>query len=325
MGSNCCKSSKVQASNFIHNFPDNSLDLSRSDLDFSQSGRSHQYRRGNKIGEGTTGKVYQALDEESGQLTALKVIKLDSNQIQAEKQFNSVTQEVQILKSLRHVNIVKYIQTDVNLDLREISIVLEYVPGGSLRGLIEKYGALSPKVIKNYGYQIIKGLSYLHNHNVIHRDLKSANVLVTDNAIIKLTDFGCSKKCEEGESLKSIKGSPYWIAPEVLLQEGYSFESDIWSFGCLLIEMATGHPPWSEYSDRATEVIKLIMTKGKLPKIPQSPPDFYDLVSSCLNRNAEERPSAELILRSPYFLSHSASCSHSFISKDSSYTWYENK
>lgn len=316
MGGNCCRSSEVHASNIIQNYPENSFELTKTCQDFSHKSSNHRYRRGNLIGEGMTGKVYQALDEDSGQLTALKVIKLDSNVNKAEKQFNNFKQEVEILKSLRHPNVVKYIQTDFNLDIREISIALDYVSGGSLRELIEKYGALPPMVVKNYAYQIIKGLTYLHTHNIIHRDLKSANVLVTDDAIVKLTDFGSSKKCGDGDVLKSIKGSPYWMAPEVLMQEGYTFSSDIWSFGCLLIEMATGCPPWSEYSDKTNEIIKLIMTKGKLPRIPHQSRSFYNLVLTCINRNPEERPSAEAIIEDKYFFSYCASSSNTLISKD---------
>ena len=316
MGGNCCRTSEVQTLNFIHNYTKNSFEVSITGLNFSQTSRNHRYCRGNLIGEGMTGKVYQALDEESGQLIALKVMKLDSNPTKADEQFNSLKQEVDILKSLSHVNIVKYIQTDFNLNLREISIALDYVSGGSLRGLIEKYGALPPMVVRNYAYQILKGLNYIHTHNVIHRDLKSANVLVTDVAVIKLTDFGSSKKCGEGEVLKSIKGSPYWMAPEVLIQEGYTFSSDIWSFGCLLIEMATGRPPWSEYSDKTNEIIKLIMTKGKIPKIPQNSQSFYNLVLTCLKRNPEERPSAYAILKDPYFYSDCAITFHTSISED---------
>jgi serine/threonine protein kinase len=305
-------------------FPDRSMELSRSDFDFSSTQRA-PWRRGNLIGEGSCGKVYQAMNEDTGQLLAVKVVRLDPNPSTADKQFTSLSQEISILRSLRHANIVKYIHTDVVIDKREVNILLEYVPGGSLRSLLEKYGGLSRKVIKNYGYQIARGLHYLHSHNVIHRDLKSANVLVTDDAVVKLTDFGCSKKCYDGEIIKSVKGSPYWIAPEVLLQQGYDLKSDIWSFGCLLIEMATGRPPWSELSDRATDVIKMIMTKGRLPRIPTEPQDFAELVNACVNRNPEERPTAEQVMKSHYFLTHSADCSQSFISKDSSFTWYESK
>lgn len=325
MGSNCCKSTKVHDGGEPGISADDNLNMSKSELESTGTQRLCQWRLGELIGQGTAGKVYQAMDEETGQLLAVKIIKLDSNPFVAEKQFHSLSQEISLLKSLKHVHIVRYLQTDVVLDERQVKILLEYVPGGSLYSILHKFGPLSQKVIKTYSYQIIKGLQYLHSHQVIHRDLKSPNVLVTDDAVIKLIDFGCSKRCEDGEINKSIKGSPYWMAPEVVLQQGHSFSSDIWSFGCLLIEMSTGKPPWSEYSKKAVDVIKLISIPGKLPKFPQGPTQLLELIAACINRNPEERPTADQIMRHHYFSNTAESASFTMISKNSSFTWCESK
>lgn len=324
MGSNCCKSTRVHVEEEGKDDPGVSFEFSKSEFEAFGNQKLYQWRLGELIGRGTSGDVYQAMDDDTGQLLAVKIVRLNRNPNIAEKQFHNLSQEISLLKSLRHVHIVRYLQTEVELDQRKVKILLEYIPGGSLRMILEKYGGLSQKVIKTYAYQIIKGLQYLHNHQVMHRDLKSANILITDDAIVKLIDFGCSKKINDGEISMSLIGSPYWMAPEVALQQGHSYSSDIWSFGCLLIEMCKGSPPWSEYSNKAVEVLKLICTPEKLPNFPECPAPLLDLIKLCMNRTPEERPTADQILRHHYFFNSSASASYSVNSKNSSFTWYEN-
>lgn len=136
--------------------------------------------------------------------------------------------------------------------------------GGSIATLLSRYEKFPENVIRSYAKEILEGLEYLHAHNVIHRDIKGANVLVDGNGVCKLADFGGAKKICSNALLNSFKGSPYWMAPEVIKQSGYgryvllfvvSFarnrQADIWSFGCTIIEMATGKPPWGELANQA--------------------------------------------------------------------------
>ncbi len=155
------------------------------------------------------------------------------------------------MRDLEHPNIVKYIYTDISEDKDGVDILLEYVPGGSIRSLLDKFGVLDEKIIRIYTRQILQGLDYLHSRGIVHRDLKCANVLVNNDATIKLSDFGASKRLgmhETGhyEKSKSLIGSPYWMAPEVILRQGHGSAADIWSLGCVMIEMLTGKPPWSQ-------------------------------------------------------------------------------
>lgn len=119
--------------------------------------------------------------------------------------------EVALLKDLNHQNIIKYFQTDLSEDCNSIDIILEYVPGGSLKQILHKYQKFDEPIIKAYAKQLLRGLEYLHNNKIIHRDLKSANVLVSTRGIVKLTDFGSSKKFEmmDVKFSRSFKGSPY--------------------------------------------------------------------------------------------------------------------
>lgn len=149
---------------------------------------------------------------------------------------------------------------------------MEYVQGGSLKSLIRKYKQLEESIARNYMKQLLYGLQYLHARQIIHRDLKSANILVGEEGLVKLTDFGSSKKYGSNERhlTKSLRGSPYWMSPEVLSRKGHSFPADIWSLGCLLIEMISGRPPWSNYTNISKEVLALIKTDGLIPDIPMA-------------------------------------------------------
>lgn len=126
---------------------------------------------------------------------------------------------------------------------RYLYIILEYVTGGSVASMLKQFGPFSENLIRRFSYQILSGVSYLHSKGIIHRDIKGANILVTDTGVAKLADFGCSKRlpglCSVSleESMLAIRGSIPWMAPEVIKQSGYGRSSDIWSFGATVIEM----------------------------------------------------------------------------------------
>jgi mitogen-activated protein kinase kinase kinase len=187
--------------------------------------------------------------------------------------------------------------------MKAIDILLELVPGGSLKSILQKYGALELDVIRNYSKQLLLGLNYLHNNKIAHRDLKSANILISSNGILKLSDFGSSRKFEEfeGHISKSLRGSPYWMAPEVVKREGHNYPADIWSFGCVLIEMATGHPPWSNHSNEVKQVLYLISKENSYPDIPSSDLGLQSIITQCLVRIPKDRPTTEQLLAMPFF------------------------
>ncbi|KAL7209975.1 hypothetical protein ACSBR1_031529 [Camellia fascicularis] len=209
-----------------------------------------QWRKGELIGCGAFGRVYMGLNIDSGALLAIKQVSIAANSTSLEKtqaHIRELEEEVNLLKNLSHPNIIRYL--GITREEDSLNILLEIVLGGSISSLLGKFGSFPESVIRMYTKQLLLGLEYLHRNGIMHRDIKGANILVDNKGCIKLTDFGASKKVVELATMtgaKSMKGTPYWMAPEVILQTGHSFSADIWSVGCTVIEMATGKPPWSQ-------------------------------------------------------------------------------
>merc|ERR1712050_446641 len=154
-------------------------------------------------------------------------------------------------------------------------IFLEYVPGGSMQSVLNEFGALTPSVLQRATRDCVMGLEYLHSRDppVVHRDIKSANLLVTLDMRVKLADFGCSKRAPVTQSFTMV-GSIPWMAPEVIMhQNGYGRKADIWSLGCTVLEMGTGEQPWGKdmFSNIMFAMRHIGMTNA-LPDVPQSVP-----------------------------------------------------
>lgn len=280
--------------------------FAEEDCEESKTEKRVRWKLGDQIGEGTYGDVYQGLNTATGELLAIKRIRLDAVQPeQVEKRVQKLKMEVGLLKMLTHQNVVRYLGTDVCDSGDYVDILMEYVAGGSIKMLIQKYLGLDEAVIRSYSKQILKGLTYLHENRIVHRDLKGANILLTPEGVIKLTDFGSAGQLggNEDSICKSMKGSPYWMAPEVVKQEGHTTKADIWSFGCVLIEMKSGAPPWSDQSKDTKGVLKLISAPNSRPTLPADcSPDLHALIASCLMRDPALRPEASALLAHEFFL-----------------------
>ncbi|KAL8237416.1 hypothetical protein R6Q59_018497 [Mikania micrantha] len=263
-----------------------------------------RWRRGELIGCGAFGQVYMGMNLDSGELLAVKQVSIAANSVFKEKtqvHIRELEEEVKLLKNLSHPNIVRYLGT-----VREeetLNILLEFVPGGSISSLLGKFGAFPEAVIRMYTKQLLLGLDYLHKNGIMHRDIKGANILVDNKGCIKLADFGASKQVVElanGSGAKSMKGTPYWMAPEVILQTGHSFSADIWSVGCTVIEMATGKPPWSQHYQEVAALFYIGTTKSHPPIPDQLSFEARDLLLKCLHKEPELRPSASDLLQHPF-------------------------
>ncbi|KAF0932172.1 hypothetical protein E2562_008703 [Oryza meyeriana var. granulata] len=263
-----------------------------------------QWRRGKLLGSGTFGQVYLGFNSENGQFCAIKEVKVILDDSNSKERLRQLNQEIDMLKQLSHQNIVQYYGSE--LADEALSIYLEYVSGGSIHKLLREYGPFKEPVIRNYTRQILSGLSYLHGRNTVHRDIKGANILVGPNGEVKLADFGMAKHVTSFAEIRSFRGSPYWMAPEVIMNnKGYSLAVDIWSLGCTIIEMATGRHPWYQYEDVAA-IFKIANSKD-IPEIPQCfSKEGKEFLSLCLKRDPAQRPSAACLLGHPFVHDHQA-------------------
>ncbi|XP_052144527.1 mitogen-activated protein kinase kinase kinase 3-like isoform X1 [Oryza glaberrima] len=263
-----------------------------------------QWKRGKLLGSGTFGQVYLGFNSENGQFCAIKEVQVFLDDSHSKERLRQLNQEIDMLKQLSHQNIVQYYGSE--LADEALSIYLEYVSGGSIHKLLREYGPFKEPVIRNYTRQILSGLAYLHGRNTVHRDIKGANILVGPNGEVKLADFGMAKHVTSFAEIRSFRGSPYWMAPEVVMNnKGYNLAVDIWSLGCTIIEMATAKHPWYPYEDVAA-IFKIANSKD-IPEIPDCfSKEGKDFLSLCLKRDPVQRPSAALLLGHPFVQDHQA-------------------
>eukprot|EP00250_Pteridium_aquilinum_P018030 c23904_g1_i2 orf=378-2609(-) len=256
------------------------------------------WRKGALLGSGTFGHVYNGFHSESGQSCAIKEVLIIPGSEKSKESAKQLKQEVSLLSQMKHANIVQYYGCEMAED--RLFIYLEFMSNGSIHNIIQRYGPLSESCIRVYTRQILLGLSYLHGKNTVHRDIKGANILVDKGGEVKLADFGMAKHISDQSFLLSFKGSPYWMAPEVLTtKNGYSFAVDIWSLGCTVLEMATGKPPWSQFEGVAA-LFKIGNSK-ETPAIPEHlSEDTKMFVRSCLQRDPKKRPTADELLEQPF-------------------------
>ncbi|XP_020250909.1 mitogen-activated protein kinase kinase kinase YODA-like isoform X2 [Asparagus officinalis] len=256
-----------------------------------------RWKKGKMIGRGTFGHVYVGFNSESGEMCAMKEVTLfdDAKSKESAKQLG---QEISLLSRLRHQNIVQYYGSEMIDD--RLYIYLEYVSGGSIHKLLQEYGQFGEPAIRSYTQQILSGLAYLHAKNTVHRDIKGANILVDPNGRVKLADFGMAKHIAGQSCPLSFKGSPYWMAPEVIKNtNGCNLAVDIWSLGCTVLEMATSKPPWSQYEGIAA-MFKIGNSKD-LPPIPDYLSDEgKNFIRQCLQREPSRRPTAADLLQHPF-------------------------
>ncbi|KAJ4950764.1 hypothetical protein NE237_027596 [Protea cynaroides] len=257
-----------------------------------------RWKKGKLLGRGTFGHVYVGFNSESGEMCAMKEVTLFSDDAKSKESAKQLGQEIALLSRLRHQNIVQYYGSETVDD--KLYIYLEYVSGGSIYKLLQEYGQFGELAIRSYTQQILSGLAYLHAKNTVHRDIKGANILVDPNGRVKLADFGMAKHITAQSCPLSFKGSPYWMAPEVIKNSnGCNLAVDIWSLGCTVLEMATTKPPWSEYE--GVPAMFKIGNSRELPPIPDHlSGDGKDFVMLCLQRNPLDRPTAAQLLEHPF-------------------------
>mmetsp|Transcript_13506 Transcript_13506/g.31780 ORF Transcript_13506/g.31780 Transcript_13506/m.31780 type:complete len:399 (+) Transcript_13506:94-1290(+) len=272
----------------------------QNDAPCAIQGSAFSWVRGEVIGQGSLGRVFKGLDQATGRIIAVKEILVDARQVNGlpPKEKEALENEVNIVKDLRHPRIVSYLGHDY-ID-HCLYVYMEYMPGGSLAKVLSQFGAFAESLILPFSKEILEGLDYLHTRSppVVHRDLKGSNLLVGIDCRVKLSDFGCSKR-EIDTMSRTMKGSVQWMAPEVIRQEGNGRPADIWSFGCVVIEMATGKVPWGQFDNHMAGMVRIGLS-DETPPLPETlSQECLSFICRCVQRDPSERPPAAELLDDP--------------------------
>ncbi|KAL6964350.1 mitogen-activated protein kinase kinase kinase [Sarracenia purpurea var. burkii] len=249
------------------------------------------WQKGDFLGRGSFGTVHEGFTDD-GFFFAVKEVSLLDQGSQGKQSIFQLEQEISLLSQFEHENIVQYLGTD-KADSK-LYIFLELVTKGSLANLYQKYH-LRDSQVSAYTRQILNGLHYLHCRNVVHRDIKCANILMDASGSVKLADFGLAKATKLND-IKSCKGTAFWMAPEVVNRKnrGYGLAADIWSLGCTVLEMLTRKIPYSHLEGMQA---LFRIGKGEPPLIPCSlSSDAQDFIFKCLQVSPDDRPTAAQLL-----------------------------
>ncbi|CAJ1354416.1 unnamed protein product [Effrenium voratum] len=257
------------------------------------------WTRGELLGRGSLGSVWKAVDKKTGEVMAVKEVVVDSLDNSDREFSQSLQVEIDLYKQLKHPNIVSYLGNDRIRD--RLYIYLEFMSGGSVSQVLHREGPMAEPLIACYGRQLLEGLDYLHTREptILHRDVKGGNILVGENRVVKLSDFGCSKRSDDTAN-HTLRGSIPWMAPEVMNERAYGRKADLWSLGCVFIEMATAKPPWGPMTNPLATMVRVATTEETPPiDVPVSE-SFRDIISICTRRAPQDRLLACELMDHPF-------------------------
>ncbi|KPI88778.1 putative protein kinase [Leptomonas seymouri] len=262
---------------------------------------AERHKIGKRIGKGAFGDVYEVEDTLTGGKMAMKCMRLHDGLLADE-----VVQEILAMTSLKNENIIQYFFCEKESDT-QLRLYMELAPGGTLRDKIRRHSGvgLPFEEIVHHLSDICHGLAYVHEQRYVHCDLKTANLLLGARGRTKIGDFGTAKHLAPHQLLYTMVGTPQYMAPEVLTADaeerlGYDFKADIWSLGCVVLEMATGNPPFAHLEcAQGMGIIKYLTELADTPDLSplfSGNPVVYEFVKSCLDIDPKNRPTAQELL-----------------------------
>lgn len=248
-----------------------------------------------KLGEGSYGSVVKASKNDTNELYAIKLVPIEKSE-----GLQSIMREVDVMRDIDSPYIIKVYGTYVADE--HLWIVLEYCAGGSVADYMRISGnTFEEKYIAAIARDVLKGLDYMHSHKKLHRDVKAGNILLSTDGVAKLADFGVAAQLSDKTFKRNtLTGTPYWMAPEVVLETGYDGKADVWSLGITCIEMWDGKPPYHS----VRPMLAMIMIPNKPPpsvvNVEKCSPEFVDFMAQCLNKDPNIRPDAKTMLEHPF-------------------------
>lgn len=254
-----------------------------------------------EIGNCVSGVVSIAKDLRRNYQITIKTIQLNYYQSFPELLLN----EILFQKEFKHKNLITFLDAFYLKEDNAIWLILEHMNGGSLRNILEMmndkhFEELHIAVICK---ELLCAICFLHSNGIIHRDIKSGNILLALDGSVKITDFGLSGHISTGEQRNTLVGTPWWMAPEVIQRKKYDTKVDIWSLGILIIEMIDGDPPYSEENDIiAMQLIKNLKKMPNISKLDSCSEPLKNFVQCCLQVDPDKRSDCRSIIKASIFI-----------------------
>ncbi|RMZ78629.1 hypothetical protein DV738_g3822, partial [Chaetothyriales sp. CBS 135597] len=269
------------------------------------------YAKQKKIGQGASGSVYVARVKESATSQIARElfrthgpkgqVAIKQMDLRNQPRKELIVNEIIVMKDSKHPNIVNFLDSFLQEASNELWVVMEFMEGGALTDVIENNPVITEDQIATICHETCKGLAHLHSQDIIHRDIKSDNVLLDRMGNVKITDFGfCAKLTESKSKRATMVGTPYWMAPEVVKQKEYGPKVDIWSLGIMAIEMIESEPPY--LNEEPLKALFLIATNGtpRLKNPNKLSRELKAFLSVCLCVDVRSRASADELLRNDF-------------------------
>lgn len=269
------------------------------------------YEQRQLLGKGSFSSVYEYQNILTGENVACKVVNI--NTAISDSVYSHFRNEILIHSKINHASITQL--KDILIDKDNIYIFLELCDGGNLNDMVQEFGGLTEEEAKHYFRQIIEALSFIHKMGVAHRDLKLENILITADDDIKLNDFGLCKQANGDDPMMTVCGTLVYLAPEIISEKPYNgMKADIWSAGIALYAMIACHFPWVlpeglQPEQQMKETARQICS-GNVALPDGIGVELQNLLGNLLNIDPDERPSAEEVLKHPWFAGYSDDCGY---------------